>query len=102
MKYRQDANEIEEIAARWVWRLDRDGTTPALEHELEEWLAGDPRRRGAFLQAQAMWSALDGPQADVRQAPVRRRWVIAAAASVGIFVVAPIAAFKIWHLTPER
>ncbi len=71
---RQSAGEIETEAARWVMRLDREGRTDALEAELEAWLAGDVRRRGAFLQAEAAWLRLDrahllGSQA----APSRRR-----------------------------
>jgi transmembrane sensor len=42
-----------------VWRLDREERTPALEAQLEAWLAEDTRRRGAFLQAEATWAMLD-------------------------------------------
>src|SRR5688500_17968320 len=59
MSRRETAYEIEEEAARWVWRLDRENRTPQLEAELEGWLSGDTRRRGAFLHAEATWSMLD-------------------------------------------
>jgi transmembrane sensor len=59
MTDREKAEEIEAEAARWVWRLDRDGRTPELEAQLEAWLAQDERRRGAFLKADAVWSLLD-------------------------------------------
>lgn len=57
---RELASEIEAEAARWLMRLDREGRTPALAQELEIWLAGDSRRRGAWLQAEAAWLLLDG------------------------------------------
>lgn len=59
MSRRETAYEIEEEAARWVWRLDREERTPEVEAELEEWLAGDTRRQGAFLHAEATWEMLD-------------------------------------------
>ena len=59
MTDREKAEDIEAQAARWVWRLDRDGHTPELEAELEAWLAQDARRRGAFMKAEAVWTLLD-------------------------------------------
>lgn len=59
MTDRETADEIEDAAVRWVWRLDRDGRTPELETELHAWLAVDARRQGAFLQAEAAWAVLD-------------------------------------------
>lgn len=59
MPDRETANEIEEAAARWVWRLDREDRTPELDAELAAWCSGDPRREGAFLQAEAAWMILD-------------------------------------------
>jgi transmembrane sensor len=59
MSDREKAEEIEAEAARWVWRLDRDGRTPELEARLEAWLAQDARRRGAFMKAEAVWTLLD-------------------------------------------
>jgi len=56
---RESAQQIEEAAVRWLWRLDREGRTPEREVELESWLAGDLRRRGAYLQAEASWRLLD-------------------------------------------
>ncbi|MDY6922503.1 MAG: FecR domain-containing protein [Pseudomonadota bacterium] len=58
MNVRQSASHIEDDAARWVMRLDREGRA-ALDGELQAWLAGDPRRAGALLQAEAAWSVLD-------------------------------------------
>jgi transmembrane sensor len=56
---RESAQQIEEAAVRWLWRLDRDGRAPEREAELEAWLGGDSRRRGAYLQAEASWRLLD-------------------------------------------
>lgn len=72
---RETPDEIEEAAVRWVWRLDREGRTPDLQAELDAWLAGDTRRQGAFLQAEATWAMLDRGQqlADVTPLLPRRR-----------------------------
>ncbi len=59
MTDRETASEIEAAAARWVIRLDRDGHTAQDIADLEAWLAGDDRRRGAWLAAQAAWLMLD-------------------------------------------
>jgi transmembrane sensor len=56
---RETAARIERDAAQWLMRMDREGRTPAFAEELEAWLAGDPRRRGAWLQAEAAWALLD-------------------------------------------
>ncbi|HWU14902.1 MAG TPA: FecR domain-containing protein, partial [Caulobacter sp.] len=85
MTDRETAEEIEAEAARWVWRLDRDDRVPELETELEIWLAGDARRRGAFLKAESVWTLLDragGTPARVLGRPVRsvsRRVLLAGA-----------------------
>ena len=55
----ETAAEIETAAHLWVVRLDREGETPTLLAELEDWLAADTRRQGAFLRAQALWLKLD-------------------------------------------
>jgi transmembrane sensor len=68
MTARETADDIEAAAARWVWRRDQEGADPSLAAELESWLSADPRRRGAFLQAEAAWSLLaDAAAADVHQ-----------------------------------
>src|SRR6185312_8610834 len=59
MEKQQAATEIDAEAARWILRLDRHGRTPELEQDLEAWLAVDPRRRGAFLRAEAAWMMMD-------------------------------------------
>lgn len=103
---RQSAGEIETEAARWVMRLDREGRTSALEAELEQWLAGDVRRRGAFLQAEAAWLRLDrahllGPQAvparRLRSRGLPRRALFA---GLGALAAASVAAVVLLNL-PE-
>lgn len=85
MTDREKAEDIEAEAARWVWRLDRDGRAPELEAQLEAWLAGDARRRGAFLKAESVWTLLDraretGSRPVARPArPVSRRALLAGA-----------------------
>jgi len=92
---RESPDKIEEDAARWVMRIDREGRG-ALAHELDQWLAGDSRRAGALLQAEAAWSILDrarlAPPRWDRRTPItsRRRLIsiavggaAAAAAAVG-------------------
>ena len=67
MSARETADEIEEAAARWVLRLDREGRSPEAQAALDQWLEADPRRQGAFLQAEAVWAMLD-PACDLETA----------------------------------
>jgi transmembrane sensor len=95
MTARESAADIEAAAARWVVRADRGDLDPA---ELEAWLAGDTRRQGAFVRAQAAWGLLDrGRALGVEETPQRQRidrrgllagLGVAAAACVAV-VVAP-------------
>ena len=50
---------IEEQAAHWVMRIDREGRSAVVNLEIEEWIDGDDRKRGALLQAEAAWAMLD-------------------------------------------
>ncbi|MBB6428159.1 FecR domain-containing protein [Sphingopyxis sp. JAI128] len=52
--------ELDAHAWRWVVRMDASGWTAAEEAELETWLAADPKRRGALLEAESMWIAMNG------------------------------------------
>jgi transmembrane sensor len=63
MSERESATRIDEVAADWVARCDADALDAEGRARLEAWLAGDPRRRGAFLRAQAAWAFLDRGQA---------------------------------------
>lgn len=66
---RESAADIEAQAVRWVVRADQGELTGADRAELETWLAGDPRRRGAHARAEAAWVMLDRAQA-LNGAPV--------------------------------
>lgn len=66
---RQSAQEIEADALEWVMALDRRNDARS-QRRLEAWLAGDTRRQGAFLKAQAMWATMDGLNPDRENAPV--------------------------------
>lgn len=59
MSERETAEAINEQAMQWIARLDRDGRDVRLRAELDAWLAGDTRRQGAFLRAEAAWNLLD-------------------------------------------
>lgn len=52
-----DANE--DAAARWAIRLDGEPLSDSEQVELDLWLAGEPRRRGALLRAEAALAYLD-------------------------------------------
>jgi transmembrane sensor len=57
------SRNIDETASDWTARLDRGQLTPGEEAELEAWLQGDPRRRGALLRAQAIALKSESAQA---------------------------------------
>lgn len=59
MASRATPAEIDDAAADWIWRLDREGRTPELEAELASWRAQDSRHEGALLRAEAVWLTLD-------------------------------------------
>ncbi|MBY8823224.1 FecR family protein [Sphingomonas colocasiae] len=80
--------EIDDMAARWVARMDSDAWSDADDAELGAWLALDPRHGGALVQAQALWSTLgqeetveadpDVVRVDDAPPPVwTRRWLLA-------------------------
>jgi transmembrane sensor len=56
----ESAAETARIAADWAVRHPLSAADAAA---LEQWLAGDPRRAGALLRAQAGWAVLDRGQA---------------------------------------
>ncbi len=55
----QSAQEIDDEAADWAVRVDGRGLDAERDPQLQAWLAGDPRRAGALLRAQAAISLLD-------------------------------------------
>jgi transmembrane sensor len=60
---RESAADIEVKAVRWVVRADQGELTRADRTELDAWLAGDRRRRGAYARAEAAWMMLDRAKA---------------------------------------
>jgi transmembrane sensor len=66
---RETSQDIDRIAAQWVARMDRAPLSAGESGQLKQWLAGDPRRRGAYLRAKAVWMRSEsaralGPQYD--------------------------------------
>ena len=93
----------DEVAA-WVARMDGGNWTAQDEQDLQAWLAQDPARQGALLQAQAAWIAFDQlavkPQAPVaRPAAFPRRSLLLAGAGA---VAASIAAAASFYFAPPR
>ena len=91
MASRATPAEIDDAAADWIWRLDREGRTPELEAELASWRAQDSRHEGALLRAEAVWLTLDQTlrvtplrPARSRSAPLlkRRRVLLGAGSSL--------------------
>lgn len=99
---RQSAIEIEREAAAWVARLDAEGRAPGLLAQIAQWEAGDSRRRGALLQAEAAWALFDEPEGGAETAlasrPNRRRLI---AGGLGA-LAAGLAATVIIGLPGER
>jgi transmembrane sensor len=96
-----ETSEQIEIAAS-LWAVKDRPLSPEDDAALRDWLAGDPRRRGALLRAQAGWSSLSRAKAlgpsdawpAVRDAVSRRKLLagggiaagLMAACGVGLFV----------------
>ncbi|MDB6098250.1 MAG: iron dicitrate transporter FecR [Gammaproteobacteria bacterium] len=75
---RETAHAIDAAASAWVVKVDR-GLTEAEQAMLEEWLAGDSRRAGAFVRTQATWVHTDRARAfrgshELRESPRARLW----------------------------
>jgi transmembrane sensor len=103
MSERETPQAIHDSAVEWVARIDRSGDDPDAQAELDAWLAGDDRRRGAYYRAQVAWMMLDrasvlrGGQQEEAAAEVdrsgwlsRRRMLVrggAAAASIAALAV---------------
>jgi transmembrane sensor len=69
---RETSQDIDRAAAEWVARADHAPLTASEAEHLKEWLAGDRRRRGAFIRAKALWMRSEsaralGPQYDPEQ-----------------------------------
>lgn len=51
---RETATEIDGASAEWAARIDNGPLSPEEDARLEQWLAGDPRRRGSFMRMRAI------------------------------------------------
>lgn len=99
---RSSSQEIDDLAARWVARMDSDGWTDADDMELGKWCALDPRHAGALLQAQALWAVLGEDEAAVdnvmppledvplRRAVWSRRWMLGGSGALAASVAAAV------------
>jgi transmembrane sensor len=100
MSVQETADAINEQAMRWVAVLDREAPDARLEAELETWLAGDTRRQGAFLRAQAAWSALDRAclaSAESEGAPPSRRRLLMGGGAVAASLAAGAGGWLAWR-----
>lgn len=97
---KQTAADIDRIAADWVVRQDRRALSADERVELDAWLAGDPRRLGAYVRAQSAWSMMDRGRAMASDANPSRRWPLAtrrelmAASVVGVAGVGGLIAVR--------
>lgn len=105
----QSAKEIDDEAAQWAVLIDGRGLGAQDDPKLQLWLAGDPRRAGALLRAQAAISLLDRGRAlaGVEAAPVTggarlfgRRGLIAGLGGVG--AAALVGGVGVWASRPQR
>lgn len=69
MDERETSQAIDRVATEWVARMDRAPLSDTEAEALKQWLAGDRRRRGAFIRAKALWIRSEparalGPQYD--------------------------------------
>src|SRR5687768_7839249 len=95
---------------RWVARIDRAALDPHGQADLEAWLAGDTRRRGAFLRAEAAWRMLDRASVPIDEAdadasesaPVSRRWLMAGAGGLAASIVLAIVLLGAPEMRPAR
>jgi transmembrane sensor len=101
----ESSRSIDETAADWTARIDRGQLTPTEDAELETWLQGDPRCRGALLRAQAIALKSEsaqalGPHFDpadfAAMAPINKRglsrrrtliWTCSAAAGAALIAI---------------
>jgi transmembrane sensor len=95
--------EIDEEAATWTWRLDRDALGPEEQHAYQTWLRQNPRHLRAMEELSKVWGALDqlagsnfsdrrsvGAELDLPRPQIRSRrhwWWFAAAAVVTVCIV---------------
>jgi transmembrane sensor len=105
---RQTAQEIEADALNWVMALDRSNDARS-QRRLDAWLAGDTRRQGAFLKAQAMWATMGEAASGAEVTPLvpattqrkARRGIDRRTAMIGGGLAASLAAAIGFTLRPQ-
>ena len=117
MNERETAQAINDRAAEWVARLDAGELDQATQDDLDRWLAGDERRRGAFFRAQVAWRMLDRASvlsgggrepAEMEPAPVDiergvdRRRALWAGSAIAASVAAMVLGFTLRQQPPEQ
>jgi len=94
----ESGNDVDEIATGWVARLDSEGWTSADEDALDAWLGQDKRHQGAFLQAHALWLALDAAAERSAGAAkvdnVRRTFLLGGGAALAASLVGGVALWR--------
>lgn len=63
MTQRETSDEIDRAAANWAARVERGALALEEQGNLDAWLAGDRRRAGAFIKAQAILAYVDRARA---------------------------------------
>lgn len=107
---RETAEAIDDQAMRWIARIDRAALEPRAQADLDAWLAGDSRRRGAFLRAEAAWRMLDRASVPVDEADaaaseparVSRRWLMAGAGGLAASIALAIGLLGVSDPRPAR
>lgn len=114
MSERETPQAIHDSAVEWVARIDRSGDDPDTQAELDAWLAGDDRRRGAYYRAQVAWMMLDrasvlrgGQQEEAaaevdRNAWLSRRRMMLGGGAVAASLAALVAGVGFWPRPTER
>lgn len=102
------AREIEDQAARWVARRDRDEWDEAQEAELEAWLAKSTAHRVAFLRLDAAWGAaarlsvLNGPMSAASLRSPRRLWLPLGRMAAAVVAMAAVIGGATYFLEGQR
>lgn len=101
----QSAKQIDDEAADWAARVDGRQMDVDKDTDLQTWLAGDPRRVGAFLRAQAAINFLDraralaGAETPSARPRVTRRWMLLSGSGA---LAASLGGVALWRAQGQR
>jgi len=111
---RQTSRDIDVEAAEWAARADRGPLPPDAQHALDEWLAGDIRRVGAYAKARGIalhseraralgprfdpdaFAAASEPGPRMSDSPARRRWLLNGVMGLAASLAAVAVVFFLW------